>query len=863
MDHVDTAFFSIDSGVMRQTIAAVCLLDGAPDWGSVESRVRSVLDAFPRLRDKVVRKPRLAWQPDADFDLANHIESVHSSDIQGAEDLFAEAGKIFSKPLNMSRPPWRLVLVAGDNNTACVVLCVHHGVADGVRVIGLLDAITSDSPSRSEPLVTEPEEIFSPPRNGWRDKLGHVLKCSKKLLSESLVPCAGSPLNGPTSGQRAIATVDFPRRELAQMMRQVNGTLHDVLYTIIAGALRLYHEQHRVPNKDMRVIVPMAVPPRSSKGGLGNHLVLSALSLPVSESNVLKRLKRVQEVFSSMKRDGTIAAYEFAAAVIYRFVPRPLHRGVWESVIKKTNLVCTILLGPQSVRYLGGARIDGLYGVPAPVAGHGVALAFVSYAGRVCGSTVTDNKVLPSGREIVECLHTSYRELFSSAIGEAEPVHPLLGHALPSPGHGVVFEAAIPTAATPYLGDYSVGDCPIVPAGALLEMMLAAVWKGGSPRAGGGAVDARRVVELARPKGDDTEDAISGILLEELVIRRPLLVSGHPTQTVQITVVQQDGPWFIRVSSLERDETWTARAESIYQPGAEVPPSSDTSIAELLQKCPQAVPVAEFYHSCRDFHVDYGTGLRVLCQLWRGENESLGLVELPDSLRDVGEYLIHPVLLESCLQVAMTGITNGTKGKSAWMDSVKRICVYDRPGSQVWSHATYSADERGMIANVRLLTPEGRCVVSLDRLRLLFASQESLFEQTATPLNLPEQIQNATITDRRKVVLAHVRRQVASVLGWSTAAQIRMRDRLIDLGIDSMMAVELHDRLQRSTQLALSQTLVFDYPTVEALTDYLYQQIETDWATQPRQMKTADPVDDDLSSLSEAELADLLSSELD
>ena len=65
--------------------------------------------------------------------------------------------------------------------------------------------------------------------------------------------------------------------------------------------------------------------------------------------------------------------------------------------------------------------------------------------------------------------------------------------------------------------------------------------------------------------------------------------------------------------------------------------------------------------------------------------------------------------------------------------------------------------------------------------------------------------------------------QVARVLGPATPASIGERQPLSELGLDSLMAVELRNLLGACLGLeqALPATLVFDYPTVEALAGYL------------------------------------------
>ena len=78
---------------------------------------------------------------------------------------------------------------------------------------------------------------------------------------------------------------------------------------------------------------------------------------------------------------------------------------------------------------------------------------------------------------------------------------------------------------------------------------------------------------------------------------------------------------------------------------------------------------------------------------------------------------------------------------------------------------------------------------------------------------------------RRGAVQAHVRDQVVQVLGIAASSTLDVQQGLRDLGMDSLMAVELRNRLQRSIGRALPSTLAFDCPTVEALTSYLVKDV--------------------------------------
>ncbi|GES33665.1 type I polyketide synthase [Streptomyces angustmyceticus] len=87
-------------------------------------------------------------------------------------------------------------------------------------------------------------------------------------------------------------------------------------------------------------------------------------------------------------------------------------------------------------------------------------------------------------------------------------------------------------------------------------------------------------------------------------------------------------------------------------------------------------------------------------------------------------------------------------------------------------------------------------------------------------------LDESPLETRRDLLLSHVREQVGRVLGGTTTDLSDEHD-LFARGLDSLRAIELRSRMQRTLECRMPQSIVFDNPTVAALSVRLFEMMSS------------------------------------
>ncbi len=142
------------------------------------------------------------------------------------------------------------------------------------------------------------------------------------------------------------------------------------------------------------------------------------------------------------------------------------------------------------------------------------------------------------------------------------------------------------------------------------------------------------------------------------------------------------------------------------------------------------------------------------------------------------------------------------------------------------------------VAAMRLDTP--RWTGDGSNRRLLSALADTPTASTAAAPGVRQALLDLAPGEARAALLrSHVREQVGRVLRLA-ADRVPLDQPLKTLGLDSLMALELRNRLERSLALRLPATLAFNYPTVSLLVPHLAERLGIELAPPPVAAAPAD-----------------------
>lgn len=452
MTPTDALFWYAESALpnLRPVIGGLYLLDRRPDFDRLERCVDAMLQALPRLRQRVVEVPLdlglPEWVEDKHLDRSFHVRHISLPAPGSQRALLDLASQIFATPLDRERPLWDATLIEGiEGERTALLFRMHHSVVDGVGAVSMLSAMTqacSDAPPprvirrrrRRQPrgdggslagvALDQVRATLDAARSAARlpldaiarpsetaDWLRRTMRGLSGVVRDAAQPPVADPLLKSTSGlSRRFDVMDVAIDRLHAIRRPLGVTINDVVLTAVAGCIGAYHRQRHVRVDSLNCMVPMSLRSGNERDRLGNRVGMFTVRLPVGERDPEVRLARVVAQTHTAKTDKRGAAYPALIRAL-TFLPGTAFRVLARQALGRVNLVCTNVPGIAERRYLAGATVDGVYPLVAIVEGTPIAIALLSYSGQMHIGIDTDPEAIPDPHRLGELLAAAIDEL--------------------------------------------------------------------------------------------------------------------------------------------------------------------------------------------------------------------------------------------------------------------------------------------------------------------------------------------------------------------------------------------------------------------------------------------------------------------
>lgn len=91
--------------------------------------------------------------------------------------------------------------------------------------------------------------------------------------------------------------------------------------------------------------------------------------------------------------------------------------------------------------------------------------------------------------------------------------------------------------------------------------------------------------------------------------------------------------------------------------------------------------------------------------------------------------------------------------------------------------------------------------------------------------NLVLELENTPPPERPHKLLSYLKNMAGKVMGFDKTNQVDVNKPLAEQGLDSLMVIDIRNRLAGALQVKLSATLLYEYPTLEQLMSYLLDEV--------------------------------------
>lgn len=382
------------------------------------------------------------WREVDHVDTTHHVRYLALPSPGSERQLHELIADLHAPMLERHRPGWKLYFIDGlAGDRFAVYHKCHHALVDGESGMEILRRSLSTSPEdrriRTTVTLDPPARPRRPPASlqPWLEREARNLArrsytlgfSSLYLVEQALAGLRGyapgqiraftapqTPMNEPIRNSRAISHTVLPLEPLQRIAHRSGATLNDVALCLLDAALHRYlAERDRVPPHPLVALCPVSLRDEAASEATTN---VSAIWPPLgpADATLAERLQAIaastRAAKSDLRRLGKDAAYAYTVMAFALAETLTLARPAL-SGFRTANLLVSNVRGPEQPMYLNGARLEALFPVSTLIAGIGLNVTFMSYAGQVVLGFTANGAALPEVESLARYTSEAYAEL--------------------------------------------------------------------------------------------------------------------------------------------------------------------------------------------------------------------------------------------------------------------------------------------------------------------------------------------------------------------------------------------------------------------------------------------------------------------
>lgn len=428
------------------TWANVSILEHAPDFERLRSRLERTSRVVRRLRQRVDpgarRSARPVWRFDPDFDLDRHVRRVSLPAPATDRQLFDLVARIVSTPFDRAHPLWEFTVVEGlEGGRAALVQKLHHAVTDGEGGVQLafeyID-LDEDQPERdAAPMPPVPTADGPAPESpasvsGARAlphlarRVGRAVRRPGGLRGSIAVLRAGArhlatqvrhreqvlaPLWQQRGGPPRYDVLRIPFAEMRGAAKALGGSINDLFVSAAAEAAGAYHRAKGTPIHEVRVAMPIST--REGGGPGGNAFEVTKVVVPARSMAPAEQLRLVGGAIAAVKErtlnEGGTVLVRFA-----HLVPPRLLSKVAQRRVRAVDFTASNVQGVPFALFIAGARVEANYPL-GPLGGTAWNLTMLSTSGSMDMGLLVDTHAVDDPDLLRRLLEESFATLIAAA----------------------------------------------------------------------------------------------------------------------------------------------------------------------------------------------------------------------------------------------------------------------------------------------------------------------------------------------------------------------------------------------------------------------------------------------------------------